>query len=395
MKLFFDDGDFDAQLQRTAAKAAWRACDLGEVFALAGRITPGDYDSWYQEWFNQGESNQELAEAEAAKGHDQNAADAFLRASEYYRSAYFYSRREPQGAPLLEAFRRCRDTFRQAAPLLPHRVEQVEIPYEDIHLEGYVLLTDEAAGAPTVLLPSGYDSPVEESYTLGAVEALLRGCNVVMFSGPGQAEMLYERQIPFRHDFEAVIGPVIDFVGRHAALDDDRIALIGRSFGGYLAPRAASAEHRLGAMSADPAQTDMVGPLKARLPAEMLAMIDNGDPAFNDAIWKSAPGVAGQEFWMSRIRAHGLSTPLEYAQELDKWVVDVEAIECPTFVSYGEGDFAQLSAKEFYDRLTVPKQFTMYREAEGGGGHCEGMGPSRYFNDLFGWLHDAIPSQIA
>jgi len=58
----------------------------------------------------------------------------------------------------------------------------------------------------------------------------------------------------------------------------------------------------------------------------------------------------------------------------------------PPFVSYGEGDYAESTTKEFYDRLTVPKRFLVYREADGAGGHCEGMGQSRYFTDLFAWL---------
>src|SRR5262245_33257700 len=55
MKLYFDDADFDYQLQRTAAKGAYRACDLGEIFAIASRIVPGDYESWHREWHAAGE----------------------------------------------------------------------------------------------------------------------------------------------------------------------------------------------------------------------------------------------------------------------------------------------------------------------------------------------------
>jgi hypothetical protein len=51
--------------------------------------------------------------------------------------------------------------------------------------------------------------------------------------------------------------------------------------------------------------------------------------------------VHGQECWLSRTHAHGLSTPLDYVQEPRKYTVDVEGIKCSTFVSYGEGDFAQ------------------------------------------------------
>jgi hypothetical protein len=64
MKLFFDDAEFDAQLQRTAAKTACRAADLGQILAVARRITPGDYGTWYAQWFAEGRTEVELARAE-------------------------------------------------------------------------------------------------------------------------------------------------------------------------------------------------------------------------------------------------------------------------------------------------------------------------------------------
>jgi dienelactone hydrolase len=38
---------------------------------------------------------------------------------------------------------------------------------------------------------------------------------------------------------------VVDYLLSRPDVDPERIALIGLSFGGYLAPRAATAEHRL------------------------------------------------------------------------------------------------------------------------------------------------------
>jgi hypothetical protein len=392
MKLYFDDPTFDFQMQRTAAKASYGFADLGEVFAIAARITVGDYDSWYREWFVAGESNQKLAEKEIASGHKESARQAYIRASEYYRSAYFFCRRDIDGAPLQTAWGRSRDMFRAAAPLLRYPTQQVQIPFEGIHLEGYIVQPRTGGPGPTVLVPAGYDSPVEEFYSLGAAEAAARGFTVVTFSGPGQAEMLYERKIPFRPEFETVVGPVIDFVESRDDLDAKRVVMTGRSFGGYLAPRAASKDERIRALTADPAQFDMGSVFRASMPEQLVALLDKGAPAFNDAIWKAFPGVAGQEYWLSRAHAHGLSTPLAYAQEMGKYVVDVDAIHCPTFVSYGEGDFAQATTKEFYDKLTVDnKRFVMYRDADGGGGHCEGMGPSRYYTDVFGWLQNLWP----
>jgi hypothetical protein len=82
--------------------------------------------------------------------------------------------------------------FRKALPYLPVEAEVVEVPYEDgVVIPAYVLWGVGDRSGPTALVPSGYDSPIEESYSLGGLEAALRGMNVVMFGGPGQGEMLY------------------------------------------------------------------------------------------------------------------------------------------------------------------------------------------------------------
>jgi Esterase FrsA-like len=393
MKLYFDNADFDQQLQRTIAKSSSRVCDVGEVFAIAHRIVPGDLDSWHDEWFAAGESNRRLAESSETAGAGRDAGDAYLRASECYRSAYFFCRRDPHGAPLLEAFRLSRDMFRRALPHLPVAAEVVEIPYEDgLTIPAYVLWGVGDGSEPTALIPAGYDSPVEESYSLGGLEAALRGMNVVMFGGPGQGEMLYESGLGFRHDFEAVVGPVLDFVADRDDLSSTRVAMFGRSFGGYLAPRAAATDHRIGVLAADPAQTDMFAVVQGQLPAPWLTMIENNDPAFNDAFWSANQGLAKQEYWLSRFKAHNLDQPLDYVREMMRWVVDVEAITCPTYVSYGEGDYAEATSKDFYDRLRVPKQFEMFKDADGSGGHCEGMGQARYYAGVFGFIAEHLNS---
>ncbi|MER5729851.1 acetylxylan esterase [Streptomyces sp. NPDC002138] len=52
----------------------------------------------------------------------------------------------------------------------------------------------------------------------------------------------------FRSDWQRVITPVVDFAETLPEVDNDRIALLGSSMGGVLAPRAAAFEHRLAAL---------------------------------------------------------------------------------------------------------------------------------------------------
>ena len=92
MKLFFPDPEFDAQLQRTVSHSYEMGADVGECLAIAQRIQVGSYDSWHQEWLKAAERTQQLAEACLGRGRRVSACEAFLRASEYFRAAYFFCR---------------------------------------------------------------------------------------------------------------------------------------------------------------------------------------------------------------------------------------------------------------------------------------------------------------
>jgi alpha-beta hydrolase superfamily lysophospholipase len=73
------------------------------------------------------------------------------------------------------------------------------------------------------------------------------GWNCLIFEGPGQGSALRLNKLPFRYDWEAVVTPVVDFALNLRGVDPERIALLGMSMGGYLAPRAAAFEHRIAA----------------------------------------------------------------------------------------------------------------------------------------------------
>jgi len=76
-----------------------------------------------------------------------------------------------------------------------------------------------------------------------AIKATLdRGWNAFVFDGPGQQSMLFERGIPFRYDWEAVLTPVIDELITRPDVDPDGLLGYGISQGGYWLPRALAFE---------------------------------------------------------------------------------------------------------------------------------------------------------
>jgi len=112
---------------------------------------------------------------------------------------------------------------------------------------------------------SGFDGSAEELHFFGAWAGVERGYHVLTFDGPGQPSAV-RRRLMFRPDWERVVGSVLDFLHDDPGVDQDRIALLGVSFGGLLAPRAAAFEHRLAAVVAVDGIYDAAAAVTSLLP---------------------------------------------------------------------------------------------------------------------------------
>jgi len=96
------------------------------------------------------------------------------------------------------------------------------------------------------------------------------------FDGPGQQAALYEQNIHFRPDWEAVLTPVLDAMLARADVDRDRVAVIGVSQAGYWVPRALAFEHRFAAAVADPGVVDVSTAWTDSLPHVMRQQLQDG-----------------------------------------------------------------------------------------------------------------------
>lgn len=374
--IFFKDDMYDGQLARTLSMAYVDAADLGEAFVAAravGRTVP---ENWYAAWH-------ELAVRVAATAdrHDDplSRAQALLRASEYHRQSYFFLRHDLADERLQRAFADHVASFRAALPGLTVAVDELAVPFEGHTLKAYVVASDRSGTPrPTILFPAGYDSTAESGWSdvRGPLE---RGFNVVTFEGPGQGASLYLDGLFFRPDYEVVVTAVLDAVLERPEVDPSALVLIGRSFGGYLAPRAAAYEHRLAALVCDPAQPDMA----AHLPTGLV-----GDVAGPAARVMSAVSANRAEFFGSRMATHGLTRIEDYFAELKKFnMLDVASqIGCPTLIVEAEDDFAGGGGQVLADALTCPHDLVHLTAAEGAGGHCAGLGQRVWDGVVHDWL---------
>ncbi len=257
MNLLSKDPMYETFGQRALFQAPYGGADFGECTTTIERISDGDLDDWHREWKATAERVEGIGDESAAAGHGVSAREAYIRASTYYRTAYFPLFGKPVDPRLIEAFERETESFRKAAALFSPPIEVLEIPFEDGSLPAYLVKVDDSGTPhPTIIQTNGYDSNIQEMYLSNAPAAIRRGYNYLGFDGPGQGRNLIRDGILIRPDWQKVVSPVIDFALERPEIDPERIVLVGWSFGGFLAPRAAAFEHRIAALIADPGQWD-------------------------------------------------------------------------------------------------------------------------------------------
>jgi pimeloyl-ACP methyl ester carboxylesterase len=241
------------------------------------------------------------------------------------------------------------------------------------------------------VFPAGYDSTAEAGW-VNVPAAIARGYNVLLFEGPGQGQALYVQGLWLRPDFERVLTPVLDWLMDRNEVDPARVALVGRSFGGYLAPRAAAFEHRIAALVCDPAQPDMAERLPSGVAAKLAVPVATAMARLN----------AGRaEFFGARMAAHGIDNIGEYFAELRRFTMldYAGAISCPTLIIEAEHDFAGGSGAQLQAALTCPSDLLHLTAHAGADGHCGGLGQEVWNDAVYPWLartfaqiNPAVPS---
>jgi dienelactone hydrolase len=384
MKLFFDDVGFDGQLQRSVAKCDAGMANVGECVYIAAQVTPGDRDSWYAAWSQFADGLVQQADAARAAGHTVSAAGNYLRATEYYRQAFFWHRDDLECNELTTAYRASVNAFRAALPLLdpPVTVLDGETP-------GYFLAPAGDGPFPTILHIGGYDGIAEELYS-AAYHALDRGWAFATLDGPGTGAVLYDRRQPMRPDWENVVPGMVDLVLTRPQVDPERLVLVGRSWGGLLAPRGASGEPRVAAMVADPGQYDMSESFSQRF-GELWKTVD--DPSA-DAQWDALLQIpALKTLFGPRMATHGVDGPRAYADDMRRYscVEQAPKVTCPSFVTDNETDVVSTGQGErLFNALTCEKTFRRFLQNEGAEGHCEGMGQIVFWTAAFDWLEATL-----
>src|SRR5271156_4444114 len=270
---FFPDNiEYWFEAKRAFGAASYGASEFGEVMASLNRITSGDYEGWYNEWNATAERISAEADAQLAAGHRVSARDGYLRAANYFRTSEFFLHGNHEDPRIYSAYKRSIRAYKLSASLFDPPILPVEIPYENTTLPGYFHRVDESdQKRPLLIMHSGFDGSAEELHGEGARAGIERGYNILAFDGPGQYGPIHRERLPFRPDWEEVVTPVVDFAVKLPGVDTAKIALMGVSFGGYLALRAAAFEKRIAAVIANDGVYDYGAANLSAVPGEQRA----------------------------------------------------------------------------------------------------------------------------
>ncbi|MCV7420570.1 alpha/beta fold hydrolase [Mycobacterium yunnanensis] len=397
MKVGFEDDSFAFELVRNLGFVYYGGADIGELFATADGITEGDLDSWYDGWHSRGERVLGRAKEYLSAGRLVSAREALLRASTYFRMAEFYLHGNPDDPRIMGDAKASQEAYAKAAELMGPTWEPVDIPYEGTTLPGYFYKPDESnEPRPTLIFHGGYDSSLEELYYFAAAAAVRRGYNCLTFDGPGQGMPLREQHLVFRHDWEKVVTPAVDYALSRPDVDGDRLALKGMSLGGYLAARAAAFEPRFKAVVLYDGVWSFYDAIVGMLSPEAKEALDDGDAVAYDRLIAAEMDTNTQVRWAftQGLYSFGVASYFDLTIESKKMVLDrdvVERITIPTLVMEADGDqFFRGQPERVYQALTAPKTFAAFHEEDGAENHCQ-SGALAYKDEVvFNWLDDTL-----
>jgi len=407
----FTLSDLDFETLFAFGSIGYGCAEFGELVTAVNQINAAgaSYDTYHDTFWALAQRINALADRELAAGHRASARSAYLRAATYYDMCLYFILGSSARAQEASAYAAMQHCWHRASQLFDLPFEPVRIPYENTCLPGYLLRPDDRPiRRPTVILNNGQDAQHIALYAMGGAAALERGYNVLLFEGPGQGSMLFQRQIPFRYDWDKVITQVVDYLRARPDVDRSRIALSGSSLGGELVVRAAAYEHRLAAVVADPGFLSVWLPWSQKFPPIAKLFASGAGKQEINTVWqdKVIPVLAATDRYelakvsegygrqyLQAARAGQIFTDMyDLGTTLQKFSVAsvADRVSAPTLVTVYEQDSLVIpvpqQGAEVFKLLRGPKQQHTFTAAEGAQFHCAPMAPQVRNQVVYDWL---------
>jgi pimeloyl-ACP methyl ester carboxylesterase len=388
----FKDAEMDVQLMRTLSSMSSGGAEIGECLTVVQMTQDGNIDSYAFAWHEVAQRVEKQAELSSQNQHRKSAKLHYLRASSYYRSAMTCL--SPKDTRHRDNWAKSRECFEKAGQLFDTPFEKYDIPFEDKILPCYLLRpisTNEKL--PTLIVATGGEGTAMEMYFWIGAAGLERHYNILLYEGPGNLSAYYlNKNFTYREDCEAPISKVIDFLSSQSFVDMDKIALIGFSFGGYVAARAAAFEKRIRALIPDSPLRDIHRMFTAIFPNWIFAAIPSW---LFDFMIKNLMSKADLSALEVALMVGGIEKLYEFIEQTKLLNLDglEQNIVCPTLALASEEEGEELinQAKQFYENIaSVNKKLYIFSVDEGAGAHCQMNNFTLMSQLVYDWLDDVL-----
>lgn len=382
----------DALVKHLLSLMQYGMSDLGEVLEVVGQTKPGDEELWINAWSAMAQRLQHRAEKAERTGKRVTASTAYLRASTYWRASLMYFS-HPNDSRIKENAHASSKCYERYLELSGYPGQYVKIPYENNFLPGHFYRSPVAGKkAPLLIITPGRDTWAEDTCWVYDA-AIRRGIHCLVYDGPGQGYALRLNNLKFRHDWENVVTPVIDFALKLPGIDSSRIGLMGLSFGGFLVPRAAAFDKRIKVCIADPGNPSWGDSIIGHFPT-LISQILLGKRG--DFLRRSLTSILDRlpfMKWLLRDYAwkHGVSTQevFQILQKYDNTSI-LDKVTCETLIIDGTEEIVRGQAKKIFDALKCPKDYILFDEITTAQLHCQIGGYATASEYLFDWIDERL-----
>jgi dienelactone hydrolase len=319
--------------------------------------TEGGGEDWVAVCEQLGDAAWQHAAAALGDGHTLTAWRFYRNAEAVYRVGQYGITELTEEK--LRLYRKLVDAFGRAAALADPPLEEVNIPYRGFNMHGWIQLPKQLRpNNPVVIVIPGATGFKEET----AAEAQLmvdRGLAVLNIDGPGQGVTCYFNHGYLEVEIERAYSVMADWLEADPRFG--KIAISGRSTGGYYVPRAAATDPRIA------------------------ACVVNGGSYYPEEILKVRP-------WYLRKFAILFGTDDETMRAtFPRMTLEglAERIECPLLIVHGEQDpiFTVAGVQRLHDEArSTDKVIRIYP----GAGHCANGSETEAYNGMADWLADRL-----
>ncbi|KAA3644823.1 MAG: alpha/beta hydrolase [Chloroflexi bacterium] len=395
----FKDPETDWIFNRTLTFMSEKAAEIGECLYAARRINEQDGKSWIREWAELASRVEAHAEEALAKGNIVSAREGYLRATNYYRTAEYGT--PPSHTQFDALWEKSVDCFQQACKLFNPPIQLIQVPFEGKELPGYFWRPDDSGEKrPTLIAAGGNDSSLEEVVFWVGMAAVRHGYNFFTFEHPGHRGALHLFDDCFkRPDYEVPYKAGIDYLETLPGTDE-RIAMTGYSFGGYVTCRVAAHEKRLKAIVPNPPIIDAYQLFSTDMRDSTVVKVL--PTAIFESLAERGLSKSPMRYNLAKYTMMSFGTPELSWTEFAKFEAqrpftvrdELHQITCPTLALVGGGEGYEMlnQSQQFVDDIAAEKkrQHVFTLEQDGANDHCQLDNRARSTQVMFDWLNEVF-----